>query len=117
MVFNLDKHNQSGSHWISLFINIAKREINFWDSFAMSPPAEVANLIKKVKAQGKKLGINFKVQINMRKHQLKNTECGVYSINFIVEQLEGKTFKEVCNTIIRDEAMNSRRKLYFSRNA
>ena len=117
MVFNLDKHNQPGSHWISLFINIPKREINFWDSFAMSPPAEVGNLIKKVQAQGNKLGIKFKVQINKRKHQLKNTECGVYSINFIVEQLEGKPFKEVCNTIIRDEAMNSRRQLYFSRNS
>lgn len=116
MVFNLDKHYQQGSHWVSLFVNIPKCEINYWDSFGMEPPEEVVTLIKKLKEQGNKLKIKFKVQINKREHQLNETECGVYSINFIVEQLEGKSFRAVCNTIIRDEAMNSRRQLYFSRN-
>lgn len=115
-VFNLDKHDQSGSHWISMFINIPRQEINFWDSFAFEPPAEVRKLMDKIRDQGKDIGLKLKIQANKRQHQYKNTECGVYSINFIVQQLEGKSFQNVCRTIIHDDKMNQMRKRYFSVN-
>jgi len=114
VVFNLDKHNESGSHWVSLFVNIPKGEINFWDSFAVNPPPEVMNLMKKIQKQAGELGIKLKQQINKKQHQFKNTECGMYSINFIVQQLEGKTFHEVCSNIINDDKMNGMRNDYFS---
>lgn len=114
VVFNLDKHNESGSHWISLFVNIPKGELNFWDSFAVNPPPEVSALMKKIQSQAQELGIKLKIQINKKQHQFKNTECGMYSINFIVKQLEGKTFTEVCTHIINDDKMNGMRNEYFS---
>jgi hypothetical protein len=114
VVFNLDKHNESGSHWVSLFVNIPKGEINFWDSFAVNPPPEVSTLMKKIQKQARELGIKLKIQINKKQHQFKNTECGMYSINFIVKQLEGKTFTEVCSHIINDDKMNGMRNEYFS---
>ena len=115
VVFNLDKHNQSGSHWISLFINIPKKEINFWDSFALPPPAEVNKLMGKVKTQAlSKLGLKMKINVNKNQHQYKNSECGVYSINFIVQQLEGNSFSSVVNKIITDDDMNKKRRDYYS---
>lgn len=118
VVFNLDKHNQGGSHWISMFINLPFQEINFWDSYGQKPPQEVIDLINKLIEQGKNLKkpIKFKKNINTRRHQFKSSECGMYSCNFIIQQLEGKTFKQVCNNIINDDKMTRKRLDFFTFN-
>lgn len=114
VVFNLDKHDEPGSHWIALFVNIPKREINYWDSYGIKPPSEVLDLIDKLAKQGEQNGITFKVNINNKRHQYKNSECGVYSCNFIIQQLEGKTYEAVINTIVSDDKMNARRSEFFN---
>ena len=116
VVFNLDKHDEPGSHWIALFVNIPKAEINYWDSYAVSPPTEVETLMDKIAIQGSKLHkpIKFKKNVNKFRHQYKGSECGVYSCNFIIEQLEGKSFDQVVKTIIPDDKMNARRKEFFN---
>lgn len=114
VVFNLDKHNQSGSHWISMFCNIPKREINYWDSYGYKPPKEVVNLMEKLKEQGNSMNLKMKIQINKKRHQYKNNACGVYSSHFIIQQLEGKSYKDVINNIINDDKMNANRAKYFS---
>ena len=35
IVFNMDPHYKSGSHWISLFINVKKKVIFFFDSVGL----------------------------------------------------------------------------------
>lgn len=117
VVFNLDKHNEPGSHWIAMFVNIPKREINYWDSYGIKPPMEVMDLMNKIQKQGLELSpqIKFKKQINSRRHQYKNSECGVYSCNFIIQQLEGNTFEEVVNKIIKDDDMNDERWKFFNK--
>jgi hypothetical protein len=116
VVFNLDKHDEPGSHWIALFVNIPKAEINYWDSYAVKPPTEVVTLMDKIATQGSKLDkpIKFKKNINTKRHQYKGSECGVYSCNFIIEQLEGKSFDQVVKTVIPDDEMNARRKEFFN---
>ena len=86
-VFNLDKHDESGSHWISLFINAHKNIIMFFDSANGNIPTQIAQFIKTVKQQGLDNGIQFKFLRNHKQHQRGNTECGVYSIHFIIEML------------------------------
>lgn len=124
VVFNLDKSGEPGSHWISLFVNIPHGEINFWDSVANNPPIEVERLMSKLENQliiMKQSKLNDKLQyekpikqINKRRHQFKNNECGMYSLYFIIEQLDNnKSFKEVCNKIVLDAKMNAMRKEYF----
>ena len=55
-----------------------------------------------------------KKQYNTIRHQFENSECGMYSLHFIIEQLdEGKDFKKVCRNIINDSKMNAMRKEYF----
>ena len=115
VVFNMDKHDKPGSHWIALFVNIPRREINYWDSYGMEPPMEVVEIMNKIEKQGLELNMKLKKQINKKRHQYKNSECGVYSCNFIIQQLEGKTYEQVIKNIVRDDEMNARRWQYFNK--
>ena len=113
IVFNLDKHYEPGSHWVALFINLELNEIYYFDSFGFNPPKEVRVLMNRLK----KLGLNFNKNITLKynniRHQFKNSECGVYSINFIVELLNGKKYEDLIKNTINDDDMNNRRLLYF----
>jgi hypothetical protein len=55
----------------------------------------------------------FDIDYNKVRHQYDNSECGVYSINFILELLDGKSFKDITNNKTYDEEMNKNRKIYF----
>ena len=39
------------------------------------------------------------IKFNQTRHQFKNSECGVYSINFILRLLKGETFEFICDNI------------------
>lgn len=52
IVFNLDRHDQGGSHWVSLFIDIMKGGIYFFDSVGKKPKKEISRLMEKIKKQG-----------------------------------------------------------------
>jgi hypothetical protein len=116
VVFNLDKHDESGSHWISLFINAQKRIIMFFDSANGRIPREISNFIKIVKQQGVANGINFKFMRNHKQHQRGNTECGVYSIHFIIEMLNNadRAIELFLNGYIPDSKIERYRNIYFN---
>jgi len=61
----------------------------------------------------KNLVENFDIRFNNIQHQFDNSECGVYSINFIIDLAEGKDFDHVINNVTKDEAMNANRKIFF----
>lgn len=56
----------------------------------------------------------LKVKYNTIQHQKKDTECGVYALNFIIERLNGKTFEDIIENIISDEEINKKRDEFFS---
>jgi hypothetical protein len=96
VVFNLDKHNQPGSHWVSLFIDVDEKMIFYFDSAGNRIPAAISAFVKRVRIQAKQdLNTDMKFTQNYPKvHQYKNTECGVYSLFFIIVMLTGKTNEE-----------------------
>lgn len=117
IVFNTDPHNKPGQHWIAMYCDISNKStgnIYYWDSYGIEPPQEVLNLANKLKYQGEKL-LNKKmiIKINKNRHQYKNTECGIYSIHFIIQLLEGKLFTNVCNNTISDDEIANYRKIYY----
>lgn len=115
IIFNMDKHNQPGSHWVAYFIDL-KRDLSveYFDSVAVKPPKEINAFMDKVIANAKKnLKLNLKKKINNIQHQKKNSECGVYSLHFIIERLAGRTFEEVIQDVISDSDMNEFRNEYF----
>ena len=116
IIFNTDPHNKSGSHWISLYINLEKKYIFFFDSNGDNVPKEIVELINRIKTQGKEINIELEYDNNEGiEHQLKNTECGIYSIYFITSLLTGIRsplyFKK---NIIRDPVMEKYRKIFFN---
>jgi len=116
IIFNLDPHYLPGSHWVSMFINIKKGQVYYFDSAGAPVPDQLMKLVKEVKKQGKGLGIDFKFDQNHPvEHQYGNTECGVYALYFIVHMLEDKITKEYLKThILKDEYIHKFRKVYFN---
>lgn len=108
-VLNLDYHNQSGSHWVAIVIDKHAQTFEYFDSFAKPPPKEVEKIFETAKQVNDKLTL----LVNKVQHQRQNTECGNYSINFIVQRIGGSTFESVTKNVIRDGKMNEKRKIFF----
>jgi hypothetical protein len=118
IIFNTDPHNKGGSHWISLFINIKNSSIFFFDSVGSKPSTEIIQLVNRIKKQGHSLNpkINFKFHDNDgHEHQNGNTECGIYSLFFIIHMLQDKTNEDFYKThTLTDKDVQHYRKIYFN---
>lgn len=116
IIFNTDPHNKSGTHWISLFIDIKNNFIAYFDSNGNRVPKEVIAFIKKVKKQGALLGIKFKYYDNHKFiHQNNDGQCGMYTLYFIIELLlENKRPQDFKITKISDETMRDYRLIYYN---
>lgn len=118
IIFNTDPHDKGGEHWISLFINIKKKFIFFFDSAGNKIPKEIKALVEKIKRQGKELSPTIKFSFDEaypHVHQRSTTECGMYSLFFIINMLEDKLSKEFLKTkVIPDKMMIEYRHLYFN---
>jgi|AntAceMinimDraft_5_1070358.scaffolds.fasta_scaffold78055_2 hypothetical protein len=139
MVINLDPHDKGGSHWVALYVNFEEKQIYFFDSVGKKPRKKIKKFINKItkylykKEYNEPLNINkiiqdikqtninedieklkiFDIRHNKIQHQFKNSECGVYSINFIIRLVGGETFDMITNNILDDDFMNNCRKTYF----
>jgi hypothetical protein len=58
---------------------------------------------------------DFDIRYNKTRHQFDNSECGVYSINFILRLVKGESFDDITKNITLDEKMNSCRLVYFNK--
>ncbi len=118
IIFNTDPHTEGGQHWLSLFINIKTKKIFFYDSVGDKMADEVTVLIERIKKQGQALNpkITFTMDSNEGvEHQYGNTECGIYSLFFIVHMLEDKITDHYLKThILKDNYMQQFRKIYFN---
>ena len=110
IVFNTDPHYKSGSHWIALYIDIPKRTIYFFDSNGNPCPKQIRVFIDKiVRDDGFSFGEN-----SPRRHQLTNTECGMYCLYFISTILVGQHSTEYFGRKrIPDRLVEAHRKKFF----
>ena len=143
IIFNLDEHYKDGSHWVALYSDLEKNQIYFFDSYGKKPEKRIRKFISRIvkhlyeKKYNKKLSVKkilgilkggsknktnnkiinelkmFDIDYNKLRHQFKNSECGVYSINFILRLLDGQTFKHISINKTYDDDMNDNRKEYF----
>jgi hypothetical protein len=125
MVINLDKHDGPGSHWVALYVNLNfdKRQCGavYFDSGGLQPPKEVKLFLKDLQTEINLIGFpdQFKFYYNQTPYQKQNTECGMFSMIFIISCLEHqykqfKELKEYFNTLnLHDDLVfNHRRHLY-----
>lgn len=59
---------------------------------------------------------SFRTFFNNVKFQFKGSECGVYSMHFIEEFLNGKNFNEIITNVFHDDEINKKRYFYYRPN-
>lgn len=116
IIFNTDPHTKGGSHWISLFINLKKKFIFFFDSNGTKMPPPIKVFCDRVIQQASELNITLTLDENSPfTHQEGNTECGMYSLYLIVTLLKDThAYKFFKHTKISDRAMENMRDKYFN---
>jgi len=123
IIFNTDPHDKSGAHWISLFIDLNKKFIFFFDSNGTAIPKQVKEFCNRVISQGLQIktkkypsGIRLKYDLNAPfVHQESDTECGMYSLYLIVTLLKDvHNYTFFKTNKITDELMDSLRDKYFN---
>lgn len=141
VIFNLDPHYKEGSHWVALFIYIGKQDmknvqseklgsskcggIYYFDSYGDRAEPEIETFMKRVQKQGRQLGISLPIRENTRRHQYSDSECGMFSLFFIIRMLladgnptaanSQKLFEQLAlERKIPDEHMKRLRRTYFN---
>jgi hypothetical protein len=117
VIFNTDKSTGRGKHWISLFSDLNKGQIYYSDSMGTRQTKEVNEFMKQIEkylSEKKKL-TDLDIRYNKTQHQKGNSECGVYSINFILRLLKGKTFDRLTRKRLTDNQVNKCRIKYFGK--
>ena len=119
VIFNLDYHYQGGSHWVAVFIDLDKYcDVTYYDSYGKPPPKLISNFMENIIndcQQIKSLRNKVKTDYNKKRHQYGYSECGIYSQNYLIQRLKGKSLKEATEKKIPDKLMNEMRK-YLYRN-
>ena len=110
VVYNLDPHFKSGSHWVANYIDIVGHKCYYFDSYGMAPPEQIARFMKWLTTQDSKMKLFY----GSRRLQFNNTECGVYCIYFIIRMLEGDKFLEITRRKPKDSDMLDLRDWLFS---
>lgn len=110
IIYNLDPHFKSGSHWVASFIDIPKHRAYYFDSYGMYPPKQIATFLKWLTIQDP----SIKLQYNGRQFQHSNTECGMYSLYFIIRMLAGDNFRAFTRQSPSDSEMLKLRHWIFS---
>jgi hypothetical protein len=131
LVLNLDKMNQPGSHWVSIFCSLDPNSpqygISFYNSGGVRPIANIAKFMKSVVDQineygpHKKHAKHFRARYNKDRHQFAGSECGIFSIRYIELCLENpdKPYSYIRGLIgdvvdMNDDNIFNLRKKYFA---
>jgi hypothetical protein len=140
IIFNLDKHTGRGTHWVSMYINIPDKLIFYYDSASNRTPTEIKNLVKRIQEMSKNSNFIHSINLNTKQsrkkhhqpsigfkyienypnqHQQSNTECGMYSLYFIITMLDksislNRKIKMFKYDKIKDKSVEKLRNIYFN---
>jgi len=128
IVINISPHTSSGSHWVSLYIDLDDKFIFYMDSAGNKIPKQINSFVEKIVNQGLALSVPIKLHYYENcplEHQMGSSECGMFSLFFIITMLsnkaEGKIFSNYFDKInffknkrIPDKYVFKFRKIYFN---
>ena len=110
IIYNLDPHFKSGSHWVAVYVDLVKHKTYYFDSYGMEPPGQIQKFMKWLTTQDSQMKLFY----NGRRFQYKNSECGMYSMYFIVRMLAGDDFQKFSRVAPPDSFMLELRNWFFS---
>jgi hypothetical protein len=112
-VFNMDPSDKSGSHWIACAIllkPVRGGSIYYFDSYGTPPPHQIARFMRSFILQDPTLVLKY----NGRRFQYGGSECGMYSMYFIICMLNRVPFQRFVRHTVADKYMLELRKILFS---
>lgn len=121
LVLNLDDRNGPGSHWVAVYFNknpnLNNYGIYYYDSTA-SPPEDrvvefMAKVTKAIRESNKLIQVPLEILENKVQRQFKNTECGMFCIVFLTQCVKNIPFREICQRMRKDDAINGFRDELF----
>ncbi len=113
-IFNLDPHYKGGSHWVGLYINLMDKKhptCCYFDSYGYKTPPMIARLMRSLKLQMPNLELGY----NARRFQFGGSECGMFSMYFIICMIAGIPFRDFCKDAVNDDLMLHLRKILFAK--
>lgn len=110
IVYNLDPHYKSGSHWVANYIDIPKKSCYYFDSYGMKPPKQIYEFMQWLSLQDPKIKLGF----NGRQFQHQNSECGMYCLYFLDRMIAGDPYLQFCRRAPPDKYMLDFRDWLFS---
>ena len=110
IVYNLDPHYESGSHWVASFIDLKNNTCHYFDSYGQQPPQQIATFMKWLATQDPKMKLHY----NSTRLQYKNSECGVYCLMFLSLMQYGTEFVVIPRAKPTDDEMLDLRDWMFS---
>lgn len=122
VVFNLDRHDQGGSHWVAVYVGFDPGQRNFgffyYDSVAQATPYEIKAWAADVGEQVRQLHPHarraFAYKRNVVRRQFADTECGIFAMLFLVCCLSRKfPFERICAAMGTDEHVHRMRHVFY----
>lgn len=101
IVFNTDKHNKPGKHWLAVYIDNIHKTIEYFDSLGNPPNKYITEFLHHFKG--------YDLTVNSIEFQKGGSQCGVYATWFIIEKIKNKTFNEILALVLTDEFMRNYR--------
>jgi hypothetical protein len=115
MVFNLDPHDKGGSHWVALWIDLHELKekdrilAGYFDSYGYEVPEMIGRFMRSLQLQVKECVLGY----NARRFQYGGSECGMFSIYFLICMIHGIPFQEFCKDALHDRSMLELRSVLF----
>lgn len=111
IIFNTDPHYKSGKHWVCVFIDNEKKNVDYFDSLGKLPNKNISSFLKHFSL--------YNFNINKTIFQKRGNDCGIYTIYYIIQRLNNKTSSEIysqLNLKSSDKKMKKLRKHIFITN-
>ena len=113
IIYNLDVSSGPGTHWVGMYIDNKNNEINYYDSYGGRPTPLINKFIISLVDKYNLNKYSPYIIYNDKRHQYGGSECGMYSMNFILERLHGSSMYEISQMDIPDKKMTYLRKLLY----
>ena len=113
IVYNLDVSTGPGTHWTAVFITLPKKQIDYFDSYGSKPQKNIRDFIKQLVLKYRKNNEEPTLVYGDKRHQYGGSECGMYSMYFILKRLTGTSMYQFNKNKITDKKMNDLRKILY----
>ena len=115
LVLNLDPHNKDGSHWVAVWADFRPgwERMTYFDSYSVRPDKDAKSVLRLMASWDEQfkaiVGHGLALEYNAVRHQMKNSECGMYCIYF----LHCCIMQVPLNKRVPDEVVNLFRRAFF----